>query len=358
MPFEIPGRREPNRAPEVVNLEWDEPPELGVPCPDDQAAAGSELPGSADDAFAPPPDSSFVDFPPGDPITGEAAEQAGDAAALAATPAAPSSRVLPFRRPRNRNVRRRRRSPWFRWLRPLAAALMIVGLPAAFAAWLLYGASFAFTGLEVDTPPTGRVAKSWVHKALAPYGGQNLWRLDLNELEESLVAHPWIAEVGLRKRPPSTLEVRLVERREAALYRGDAGLVWIDFAGRPIEPVDLSRPDPGLDLPILSGSLEAVPAALTLLEEIHEAGQGWSEGLSEIEILGQRDFRVYTTSLPFPLVVRTGSLHEKARQLRALLPRLVERFDTIDAVDLRFARRIIIQQPEGQGPPGGYKQRA
>ena len=67
--------------------------------------------------------------------------------------------------------------------------------------------------------------------------------------------------------------------------------------------------------------------------------------LSEIEILGSEDFRLHTTALPFPLVVRQGSLESQARHLRALLPRLSASAGKIDAVDLRFARRIIIKLP-------------
>ena len=195
-----------------------------------------------------------------------------------------------------------------------------------------------------------------MRQSLRPWAGENLWRLDLGELEERLVVHPWIADVALRKRPPATLHVRLVERREAALYRADTGLAWVDTHGRIIEPVDLARPDPGLDLPILSGAPEAIPSALDLLGEIAEAGTPWAAGLSEIEILGPEDFRLHTTALPFPLIVRRGSLKSKARQLRALLPRLAPSFGSIDAVDLRFARRIIIQQ--AASPTRGDGQRA
>ncbi|MEO1085733.1 MAG: FtsQ-type POTRA domain-containing protein, partial [Acidobacteriota bacterium] len=248
------------------------------------------------------------------------------------------------RRPKKGSkIRRRRKSAWSRWLMPFAAACLIVGAPSAFVFWLLSAPSFAMTDLVVQTAQQGRVSSEWVRNALRSDAGSNLWRLDLPALEERLTAHPWLLDVGLRKQPPSTLVVELVERRPAALYRAADGLAWVDSAGRLIEPVDLSRPQPGLDLPILSGPEDLVPGALEILDEVSRADTAWGPGLSEVEILGPRDFRLYTTALPFPLVVRQGSLEKQARHLRALLPRLASSAGTIDAVDLRFARRIIIK---------------
>ncbi|MEM1176983.1 MAG: FtsQ-type POTRA domain-containing protein [Acidobacteriota bacterium] len=266
--------------------------------------------------------------------------------------------VVPFRRPKKGSkIRRRRKSVWARWMMPFAAACLIVGIPTAFVFWLLSAPSFAMTDLVVKTAPQGRVSSEWVRNALRRDAGSNLWRLDLEALESRLTAHPWLLDVGLRKQPPSKLVVELVERRPAALYRAKDGLAWVDSAGRVIEPVDLSRPQPGLDLPILSGPEDLVPGALGILSEIRRAKTAWGPGLSEVEILGPRDFRLYTTALPFPLVVRQGSLEKQARHLRALLPRLASSPDAIDAVDLRFARRIIIKL-ESHSPGRSDEQRA
>lgn len=276
---------------------------------------------------------------------GEAAPRRPGAPTPWATGAEPSANVVPFRRPRKGKLRRRRRSAFVRWLLPFAAALSIVGLPSLFVFWLSSSPSFAMEELVVLPAPSGRVAPEWVRGALRPEAGQNLWLLDLAALEQRLEAHPWLADVGLRKEPPSTLIVRLVERHPAALYRAQEGLAWVDDSGKLIEPVDFSRPQTGLDLPILSGPEDQIGAALGLLGEIETTGAGWAPGLSEIEILGADDFRLHTTALPFPLVVRQGSLASQARHLRALLPRLSASAGTIDAVDLRFSRRIIIKLP-------------
>ena len=253
--------------------------------------------------------------------------------------------VLPFRRrSQQRRSRRLRRHPLVRWIAPLATAVVILAVPLSAAAWFLGSPSFAMSEVLVVGDGYQRVDREWVRGTLKGFGGTNIWLLPLDRAEAVLFRHPWIADVALRKQPPHTLEVRVVERREAALYRdAEQGLIYVDSDGRRIAPWSASK-DSG-DLPILSGQGEEshLAAALDLITEIQTAGPIWADGLSEIEILSELDYRLYTRDLPFPLLVRSGTVDRKARHLQALLPRILDRFETVGAVDLRFARRIIIE---------------
>lgn len=253
--------------------------------------------------------------------------------------------VLPFkRRSQQRKIRRLRRHPLVRWLRPLAMALGILAVPALLLAWFLASPSFALTEVTVKEDPRGRVSSQWVNGILSGFEGTNIWLLPLARVETVLKSHPWVADVALRKLPPHQLAVVIVERREEALFRDvEKGLVYVDARGRLIAPWK-SLQGAG-DLPILSGRSEArhLAGAVALVDEIHRAGPSWAGGLSEVEILSELDYRLYTRDLPFPLLVRSGTVGEKARHLQAILPRILERLDTVAAVDLRFARRIIIE---------------
>ena len=258
--------------------------------------------------------------------------------------------VLPFRRrSRDRRVRRLRRHPVVRWLGPLAVALMIMAVPLSILGWFLASPSFALTHISVQEDELGRVDGDWVLRALGGFHGANIWLLPLDRVETALKRHPWVGDVALRKLPPNDLAVRIVERREAALYRSDKGLVYVDASGETIAPW---RSVQGMgDLPILSGrgDAEHLAGAVALVEEVYKAGPTWAEGLSEVEILSELDYRLYTRDLPFPLLVRAGTVDSKAHHLQTILPRILDRFETVAAVDLRFARRIIIE-PVAQDP--------
>ncbi|MDA8016245.1 MAG: FtsQ-type POTRA domain-containing protein [Thermoanaerobaculia bacterium] len=277
--------------------------------------------------------------------------------------AARAADVLPFRRSRTaRRVRRLRRHPLVRWLQPLVIALLLVGIPAAIAGWTLRSPAFAVDEIRLSSDsPARRVSEQWVLDRLAGLEGENLWLLNLEWPVAEMSKHPWVHDVGIRKQPPSTLVVRVLEKREAALYADPAGLVYVDLDGCPVAPI--GPHEEASDLTVLRGKVaEPAPgkpapelrAAVALLQEIQQAGAPWAAGLDEVEILSTRDFRVHTKDLPFPLLVRAGTVESRSRRLVQLLPWISE-LGRLRVVDLRFARRIIVEpaEPEAQSAPSG-----
>ncbi|MEM7355338.1 MAG: FtsQ-type POTRA domain-containing protein [Acidobacteriota bacterium] len=266
--------------------------------------------------------------------------------------------VVPFRRGSG-DVRPFRRSPLRKYLQPFVGALAIVGLPTAFVAWIMLSPRFALVELTVESGT--RVPEVWVRQTLKPLLGTNLPLLSLRQAESLLHRHPWVLRADLRKELPGRLIVTVTEKRAVALLRGSelhhSELHYIDIDGATIAPFDPLAGSADLLLVSREGPAEANPAsgddpgarsAVRLAEEIAQTAPHWSAGLSEIVILGEEDFRVYTSSLPFPLLVRAGTLQDKARRLEALLPQITERYGAAVAIDLRFARRIIVQ-PSAHG---------
>lgn len=250
-------------------------------------------------------------------------------------------KVLPFRRPAAA-VRVRRRNRWLVLLAPLGRAAALVGAPAALAFFLFGSPTFAFARVEVVGER--RVESQWVEAALAPLKGENLLRLSLPAVEKLVRANPWVAEVRLEKRLPDRLRVAVRERHPAALLRTAEGLTVLDDAGRPIAPW---QPGWGIgDLLLVSlGTASEVDlgGALAIAGELARAAPSWAATLSEVEVLADDEFRLDLGALPFPLLVRAGTLGERLPTLAALLPELDRRYPAIGAVDLRFERRIVFQ---------------
>jgi hypothetical protein len=253
--------------------------------------------------------------------------------------------VVPFRR--RRAVRRLRRHPLVRWLYPFLQAVALVALPVLLVGWFVESPRFAFQESRITTGE--RVPTAWVESRLWTFEGRNLLLLPLDEVEAALGDHPWVERVALRKELPSRLHVEVKERQEVALLRGEKGFVYLDSKGREIAPFEPG--DKEVDLVLVSRrSPQIDPApALELLAELEGSGIPWYRGLSEIDILGRQDFKIFTTDLPFPLLVRGGTVEHKARRLKMLLPQIVERYGSGSQVDLRFARRIIVQPGHREG---------
>jgi cell division protein FtsQ len=264
---------------------------------------------------------------------------------VAGTPTGASgARVLDFRR-RGAPVKRRRRHPLLLLVRPLLAALFVVLLPLGLALWVLTSRRFQLAEVVVEGG-TQRVKPDWVQGALAAYRGKNLVRLSLGEAAARLEKNPWVDAVELQKELPGRLRVELTERRPVALLRSGGQLVYADPDGRAITPVD-SLPEArkvGLLEVTFSHPVQGgVASALDVAGELGRVRPDWAAALTQIEVLGEEDFRLHTEALPFPLLVTRGQVGPKARRLEELLPELQRRYPVIESVDLRFSRRIVVQ---------------
>lgn len=295
------------------------------------------------------------------PAGDEAAADRPAPEAPAPAPAAPpelAHDVLPFRRTAVK-PRRKRRNPWLRMLRPLATALLVVGLPAALAGWVLTSPRFALA--DVRVAGTERVDATWVRGRLAPLHGRNLLELPLAEVEALLAGHPWIEGVAIRKQLPASLAVEVRERRPAVLVPAPAsaaeegaGRLWLaDAAGRPIVPAPPGAEDefvrvvPAPERGESAGPLaESVPGALSVAAELARSRPVWAAALDRLEALGGGEYRVVTKALPFPLLVREGQVEERTGYLAAALPALERAYGDLELADLRFSGRLVLRPNE------------
>jgi cell division septal protein FtsQ len=271
------------------------------------------------------------------------------------TPTGPPTggRVLPFRRGAVK-PRRRRRGLAAALARGLASAVLIVGAPLALAGWALTSPRFALTELEVTG--SDRVPAAWVRARLAPLVGRNLLLLPLSAVDRALAGHPWIGDLAVAKALPSRLAVAVTTRRPAALVLADGVPWYADAAGDAIAPLD-GEEAPGLLLVTRGDGVEAegggVPLALAVAEELAAAAPAWARELTRIDVLSAEDARLHTAALPCPLLVRGGQIGARAGRLSALLPEVATRYPELVALDLRFARRIVVQPAEpSTGEPG------
>jgi len=290
----------------------------------------------------------------------------------AAAPSPLEGHVLPFRRTAVK-PRRKKRSLLVRLLRPLTAALLLVGVPVGVGGWVLTSPRFALA--EVEVRGTRRVDPAWVEARVEPLLGRNLVQLPLTRVEAALAGHPWIAALSIRKQLPDGLAVEVTERRPAVLVPapdrqgrrqsdasddgedGGAAAWWLaDAAGRPIVPApadaaaDFVRVVPAEDRGAAVGPLAAaVPGALSVAADLARSRPVWAAGLERIEALGQDEYRLRTTALPFPLLVKAGQVEPRAGRLEAALPELRRRLGEIGVADLRFAGRLVVR-PAGATP--------
>jgi cell division septal protein FtsQ len=246
----------------------------------------------------------------------------------------------PFRR-RRFVAPHRRRSLLLMLARPFLTALLLVGLPVAGGAWVITSPRFLLSNIVISG--TSRVQPAEVGEALQPLQGKHLLLISLTDVEGRLSENLWIEGANLRKKMPDSLVVEVKERQPVMLLRSEEGLFYVDRAGTVIDLYDPAREADLLLLSVAPGARLEVEPALAVAAELELVAPDWASGLSEVEVLGGDDFRLFTASLPFPVLVSLGGVGRQVRKFRQVMPEITRRYDRVSAVDLRFSRQIVIQ---------------
>jgi len=189
-----------------------------------------------------------------------------------------------------------------------------------------------------------QVTSAWVENALRPLRGENLLRLPLDEVARRVAAHPWLAAVTIEKRLPDRLRLVVDERRPAGLLRGAAGLVYLDRDGRPIAPLAGGAGPSDLLLVSLGTASEVdLAGAFRVARSSPPPSPPGRRRSPRSRCSATRDYRLFLGALPFPLLVRRGTLAQRLPALAALMPELARRYARLAFVDLRSERRIVFQ---------------
>ena len=157
--------------------------------------------------------------------------------------------------------------------------------------------------------------------------GDHLLVADPALVEVALRRHPWVAAVEVRRTLPPALEVRVTERRAAALV-DLGGLYLVDTDG---EVFKRALPGDGLDLPVVTGigrddwverRAEVEPllrAALALLDRWAERGLDRRAPISEIHISAEYGTTLWAGADGLEVRLGHGSIPEKLARLERVL---------------------------------------
>ncbi|HVF34532.1 MAG TPA: cell division protein FtsQ/DivIB [Candidatus Saccharimonadia bacterium] len=150
------------------------------------------------------------------------------------------------------------------WIVALAlVALPIVGLVNGWFA----SDRWPFRQLEVEAE-FSRVSAEQLRAAVTPQLERGFFAVELDRVRQSVEALPWVESARVRKRWPDRLEMRVVERKAAAVW-GDARLV--STAGELFAVPGDVAPD---GLPRLAGPEDRAREVLEFYGDAHESMAG------------------------------------------------------------------------------------
>ena len=269
-----------------------------------------------------------------------------------------------FRRTPAKGARRRRFRPRLSWTvvrRVLSLLLFVFGVYQSLA--------FAFTTPllrvnRISVHGNVRLSSGEVQALVDDLRGSSILRVDLEAFRRRLVESPWIAEVGLRRVLPSTVEIFVSERRPIGLCRMGPDLYLVDETGTVIDQFGPQYSE--FDLPIVDGLVSpggggaqgAIdPARVELAARvIAELGRNQQIGgrLSQVDVSDAHDALVLLEEDGALLHLGEDRFLERVQSYLELSPALRERVNDIDYVDLRFDSRVYVR-PAANGNRGAAR---
>ncbi len=270
----------------------------------------------------------------------------------AAGVAAPSDRR--YRRSDGVPVRKRGavRTVWAigRWL-VVAVAVLLAG------AWAMerVRGSEMFLVRDISVRGNTHLSTGEVETLLTGLRQENVLLADLDFYRQRLLDSSWVEQVVLSRVLPSTVVVEVVERTPVVFARFNEQLYMVDRTGNIIDEHRTEYRD--FDLPVVDGLLisgrrqpavadaDRVGLMVAVLDafDAHAAING---RLSQVDLSRPRDVVVMLDDDPAWLHLGQSNFVDRLQRYLDLRPALVDRFGSIDYVDLKFDERVYVR---GQG---------
>jgi hypothetical protein len=252
------------------------------------------------------------------------------------------------------------------WLKYLGAALVFILL--AVGAKSGYEAAVKeryFDVTEVRIEGVSSAPESEIKRLIGPVEGKNSLTLDMKEIGESLLTHPWVDNVDMRRELPSALVI-IIREKVPAFVGVFGGQAWLmDGKGTLIEKVD--RPE-HVFIPFLAGvrlNDGARPAAGAAIDKaLAELGVMAAGKLGGYKLYGKYPFAGLDFGEPGVIKAVFKDTSALIRFPARKWTDEVERLLTVDhilrsrggremSLNLLFANKVIAVHPMGERAVNG-----
>lgn len=218
-------------------------------------------------------------------------------------------------------------------------------------AYTLLSRSDFFKASEVTVLGNSIAARQEVLEAGGLNRRINLLALDIEQTESLILGHPWIEEVTVKRRWPSSLEVTVREHKPLALvnleHEEERSLYYMDARGILFAPY---APALDLDYPVVTGlslgrsqrGMKFAKDSLAFLavEFLNLAAQGNQilplQAVSEVHVSGEEGLIVYLVDHPFPIYMGREEVKARFYQLVRVLTKLYREDKVKDIMEIRM----------------------
>lgn len=217
----------------------------------------------------------------------------------------------------------------------------LLGMAALYGAYVLVVDRDLFTVTRVDVEgDLHHLHADDVRTLSGVQPGQNLFRIDMADVQKRVSDDPWVAEVTVRRKLPHTLWIYVSEREPVAIMIGDVDY-YVDAKGVTFPAGDAALED----LPVMTGFAAATPddlrRGMALLSEFQRHPASGEFGISELHFDASQGFSVVGSLLPVVIRVGWKEFDSKLNQFMALWPVMRAKGGTPSYVDTNVSGKVI-----------------
>ncbi len=257
-----------------------------------------------------------------------------------------------FRRARVKPGKRRSSKRRLSWR---AVRIVVVLALAGYSVYRAFDLVLSASALQVQhitVQGNVRVSAGEVRALADGIRGKSILTADLPAYRRRLLQSPWVADVGLRRVLPSTIEVFVSERQPMGLCRLQKQLYLVDRAGVVIDEFGPQYAE--FDLPIIDGLVRPPASGQPAIDErraelaahVLDAlapRADLAHSVSQIDVADLHDVVVLIDGDPALLHLGEDRFLERLQSYMDMAPALRERVQDIDYVDLRFEDRLYVR---------------
>lgn len=180
--------------------------------------------------------------------------------------------------------------------------------------------------------------------------GTNIFRVNIEEINRRLALHPMIEQAVVTRHIPSTLMVKIVERKPLGLLPVTGGFIVIDGQGIYLTKigsiVELNLPIiTGVQLPanLFPGRVIAAPQLSAVLPLLQQLDALLGQAISEVNVATPEKMRLYTLD---GVEVRVGTVEQTLAHLDLLKEVLTKKRpdgQKIEYIDMSFAGNPVVK---------------
>ena len=268
-----------------------------------------------------------------------------------------------LRRQKRVEIRRRKFSrkalPLYRRILVGSFAALSMGIALyVTAAYLLHSSAVILaSGSQIDIRGSRFVPPDVVTEKFSADMGRSVVQVPLRERRKALESIPWVEQAEVQRVLPNRIRVEITERTPVAFLRTANDLSLVDALG-----VIVDRPAQAeFRFPVVGGISESTPREgreqrmnlfVQFMKQIEATQPGADDHVSEVDLSDASDLRVTLAGLgpanASPVLVHFGDsdFGDRYRLLAQNIDQWRASAGSVDSVDLRFARQVVVNPEE------------